>query len=94
MRIVSYLRVSTAQQGRSGLGLAAQRDAIEAFASSRRATILQTFTEVESGCNGSRVELGKAINLEAISELPEQQNSRRNLHKPEEILGMELPAVQ
>ena len=34
------------------------------------------------------------LRLEPISELLEQKNYRRNLHKPEEILGMELPTVQ
>ncbi len=49
MRIVGYERVSTARQGASGLGLAAQRQAIESYASARHATILGRFTEVESG---------------------------------------------
>lgn len=32
--------------------------------------------------------------LEPISKLPEQQNHGRNLHKPEEILRIQLPAIQ
>lgn len=63
MKIVSYLRVSTAKQGRSGLGVDAQRAAIEAYASQRGATILSTFVEVESGKLNSRPELGRAIHL-------------------------------
>lgn len=67
MRIVSYLRVSTAQQGRSGLGLDAQRAAIKAYAAQRHATVLRTFTEVESGQNNARTELAKALHLAKVT---------------------------
>jgi len=67
MKIVSYLRVSTSKQGRSGLGLEAQRQAIEAYARSRGASVLQTFTEVESGKVDSRPELEKAIHLAKVT---------------------------
>jgi hypothetical protein len=42
-RIVAYERVSTARQGASGLGIEAQRQAIEAYAGQRNATILARF---------------------------------------------------
>ena len=58
-RFIAYERVSTARQGASGLGLEAQRQTIEAFAASRRAEVLARFTEVESGRNADRPELGK-----------------------------------
>ena len=48
-RFVAYERVSTARQGASGLGLEAQRNAIDSFAASLGAKILARFTEVESG---------------------------------------------
>ncbi len=48
-RVVSYLRVSTAKQGRSGLGLEAQRTNIEAFASANGFKIVAEFIEVQSG---------------------------------------------
>ena len=48
-RLVAYERVSTARQGASGLGLEAQRKAIDDFAISRGADVLARFTEVESG---------------------------------------------
>jgi DNA invertase Pin-like site-specific DNA recombinase len=48
-RVVSYLRVSTAQQGRSGLGLEAQRAAITAFAAAHSKTVVDEFLEIETG---------------------------------------------
>ena len=48
-RAVSYLRVSTAQQGKSGLGLEAQRQAVQAFATAHGFTIADEFVEVETG---------------------------------------------
>lgn len=47
--LIAYYRVSTAEQGRSGLGLEAQRDAIERFAASEGFAIVAAFKEVETG---------------------------------------------
>lgn len=46
---VSYYRVSTERQGRSGLGLDAQRDAVTAFLGDSNARLIAEFTEAESG---------------------------------------------
>jgi DNA invertase Pin-like site-specific DNA recombinase len=48
-RLIAYLRVSTATQGRSGLGLDAQRAAIARFAEAEGLTILAEHVEVETG---------------------------------------------
>lgn len=61
MRYVAYYRVSTAQQGRSGLGLEAQRQTILTFINGSGAEIIAEFTEVESGKRKDRPELTKAI---------------------------------
>jgi hypothetical protein len=45
---VAYERVSTAGQGKSGLGLDAQREAIARFAALEGLTIAETFTEIET----------------------------------------------
>ena len=67
MRIIGYERVSTARQGASGLGLEAQRQAIEAYATQRGATLIARFTEVESGRNADRPELKQALHLAKVT---------------------------
>jgi len=46
---VAYYRVSTQRQGRSGLGLEAQRTAVARFAEAAGIILLSEFTEVETG---------------------------------------------
>ena len=48
-QVLSYLRVSTGAQGRSGLGIEAQREAIARFAASEGCEIVGEFVEVETG---------------------------------------------
>jgi DNA invertase Pin-like site-specific DNA recombinase len=66
-RFIAYERVSTARQGASGLGLEAQRNTIDGFAQKRGADVIGRFTEVESGRNPDRPELGKAIQLARLT---------------------------
>jgi DNA invertase Pin-like site-specific DNA recombinase len=47
--LIGYYRVSTQKQGRSGLGLKAQRKAVAAFAKADGFEIVAQFTEVETG---------------------------------------------
>lgn len=60
-RFVAYYRVSTKQQGRSGLGLEAQRAAIEGFLLAERGTLVAEFTEVESGRKVARPQFNEAL---------------------------------
>ena len=46
---VAYYRVSTARQGRSGLGIEAQRSAVTRFAEAEEITLLAEYIEVETG---------------------------------------------
>lgn len=66
-KFVAYERFSTARQGRLGLGLEAQRKAIDDFAASRGADVLARFTEVESGRKNDRPELVKALTLAKLT---------------------------
>ena len=58
---IAYRRVSTDQQGKSGLGLADQDRTIRIFCESRDLKIVGEFTEIESGKNDDRPELARAI---------------------------------
>jgi DNA invertase Pin-like site-specific DNA recombinase len=54
--IISYIRVSKAKQGRSGLGLEAQQAAINAFCAAHAYTIKGEFCEVETGKGADALE--------------------------------------
>jgi DNA invertase Pin-like site-specific DNA recombinase len=54
--LIAYYRVSTQQQGRSGLGLDAQRAAVTAFAKAEGLEIVGEFTEVETGKGADALE--------------------------------------
>ena len=60
-RFVSYLRVSTDKQGRSGLGIEAQREAVARFSNGGTWTLLAELVETESGKNADRPQLREAI---------------------------------
>ena len=57
---VAYYRVSTKQQGHSGLGLQAQRTRVQAFLG-QSARLIEEFVEVESGQRDSRPQLAAAL---------------------------------
>jgi DNA invertase Pin-like site-specific DNA recombinase len=60
-KYIAYYRVSTARQGRSGLGLDAQCAAVRAFLRSGKSDLLAEFTEVESGRRKNRPQLLAAL---------------------------------
>lgn len=63
-RFVGYYRVSTAQQGYSGLGLEAQKAAVLAYLNGGAWTLMKEFTEVESGKRiSNRPQLTAALDL-------------------------------
>ncbi len=47
--VVNYFRVSTERQGRSGLGIEAQRERCQAFAAQNGLEVVEGFTEIETG---------------------------------------------
>ena len=60
-RFVSYLRVSTAKQGNSGLGIEAQRAAVTAYLYGGDWQLVAEFVEIESGSRSDRPELARAF---------------------------------
>ena len=60
-RVVAYYRVSTEAQGRSGLGLQAQQEAVAGLCQQRGWEIIAEFTEVESGKRNDRPQLTAAL---------------------------------
>lgn len=60
-KFVAYFRVSTAKQGRSGLGLEAQREAVMSYLNGGNWQLVAEFTEVESGKRNDRPQLAAAL---------------------------------
>jgi DNA invertase Pin-like site-specific DNA recombinase len=60
-RFVAYYRVSTARQGKSGLGLEAQRQAVQEHLNGGKWQLIAEFTEVESGKRSDRPKLAEAL---------------------------------
>jgi DNA invertase Pin-like site-specific DNA recombinase len=62
-KFIAYYRVSTAKQGRSGLGLEAQKKAVADFLNGGEWQLIGEFVEIESGKLNSRPELERALTL-------------------------------
>jgi DNA invertase Pin-like site-specific DNA recombinase len=60
-RFIAYYRVSTDRQGKSGLGLDAQKKAVEDYLNGGPWQLVGEFTEIESGKRSDRPELEKAL---------------------------------
>lgn len=86
--VVSYLRVSTARQGKSGLGLEAQREAVACYLDSSGGNLLAEFEEVETGKGSDaldkRPKLKEAIALakkrKAVLVIAKLDRLARNVH--------------
>lgn len=70
MGCVCYYRVSTVRQGRSGLGLEAQRNAVTPYLMARGLNAVAEFTEVESGRRSDRPELDRALAAARLHRVP------------------------
>jgi DNA invertase Pin-like site-specific DNA recombinase len=67
---IAYYRVSTSQQGKSGLGIEAQRAAIASYLNGGRWKIIEEFTEVESGKRSDRPQLEAALKAARVRRAP------------------------
>lgn len=69
-KFIAYYRVSTERQGRSGLGLDAQRAAVALYLNGGNWRIVAEFTEIESGRRSDRPELDKALAAARLHRCP------------------------
>src|SRR5688572_30733306 len=67
---VAYYRVSTAKQGASGLGLAAQQEAVRHYLDGGNWSLVAEFTEVESGKRSDRPALDTALAKARLHRVP------------------------
>jgi DNA invertase Pin-like site-specific DNA recombinase len=67
---IGYIRVSTARQGRSGLGLEAQQAALAKFCDAEAFRLVETYTETESGADDDRPQLSDAIERARKAKVP------------------------
>jgi DNA invertase Pin-like site-specific DNA recombinase len=58
---ISYLRVSTDRQGKSGLGIEAQRNAVAEYLNDGNWAMVKEIVEIENGKNTDRPNLAEAI---------------------------------
>src|SRR4051812_12773669 len=66
-KFVAYYRVSTARQGRSGLGLEAQQGAVLGYLKGINGRLLAEVTEIESGKHNDRPKLAEAIHRAKVT---------------------------
>jgi DNA invertase Pin-like site-specific DNA recombinase len=67
---IAYYRVSTGKQGKSGLGIEAQRQAVANYLNGGDWHIVAEFTEVESGKRSDRPALEKALAAARLRQVP------------------------
>ncbi len=72
--LVGYVRVSTSQQGRSGLGLEAQREALERFALAEGLPLHRVFVEIETGKGADALDRRPQL-VAALSEARRQRSA-------------------
>lgn len=96
MKAIAYYRVSTDKQGRSGLGLEAQKTAVQAVLKPGGRLIAE-YTEVESGKRRDRPQLTKALHQAKVNKaalvVAKVDRLARNVHFLETILSGDVEVV-
>jgi DNA invertase Pin-like site-specific DNA recombinase len=69
-KFIAYYRVSTGKQGRSGLGLEAQKQAVAVYLNGGNWRIVEEFTEIESGKRADRPKLDEALAAARLHRCP------------------------
>lgn len=100
-KFVAYYRVSTDKQGRSGLGLEAQRDAVMRYLSAGGWPPLAEFTEVETGKGANAIDkrpqlkaaLAFARKAKATLVIAKLDRLARNVHFISGLIEQRVPIV-
>ena len=100
-KIVTYLRVSTDGQGRSGLGLEAQRETLARFASAEGFDLAREFVEVETGKGADALErrpllrqaLDEARRLKCAIAVAKLDRLSRDVHFISGLMAQRVPFV-
>ena len=100
-QVISYIRVSTKSQGRSGLGLEAQRKAIAQFADGEGQEIVEQFVEVETGKGADALDkrpqlaaaLRRAKKLRAPIIVAKLDRLSRDVHFISGLMSQRVPFV-
>lgn len=98
---VAYYRVSTQRQGRSGLGLDAQRQAVAALVAQRGGELIASFEEIETGKGANalirRPQLGAALDRarrdKATLVIAKLDRLARNVHFISGLIEQRVPIV-
>ena len=99
--IVAYIRVSTSQQGRSGLGIEAQREALVRFAKGAGFEIVGEYVEVETGKGSDALDrrpqlaaaLAKARALRSSVAVAKLDRLSRDVHFISGLMAHRVPFV-
>lgn len=98
---ISYLRVSTQQQGKSGLGLEAQREAVTGYLNGGNWKLVKEFVEVETGKGSNalkkrpvlREALAAAKKVKATLVVAKLDRLARNVHFITELMESKVKFV-
>jgi DNA invertase Pin-like site-specific DNA recombinase len=98
---ISYLRVSTASQGRSGLGLEAQREAIARFCTTEGLDLIGEYQEIETGKGADALErrpvlaaaLGQARKAKCSVVVAKLDRLSRDVHFISGLMSHRVPFV-
>jgi DNA invertase Pin-like site-specific DNA recombinase len=99
--VITYIRVSTSQQGRSGLGIEAQRDSLARFAAAEGFEVVAEFVEVETGKGSDALErrpqlaaaLAKARSLRSPIAVAKLDRLSRDVHFISGLMAHRVPFV-